>query len=433
MKQLQTFFKKMQLVRCHLLKTSSDDDVRLLYEAREKRERAEREGTDPCLKQKWQPTIEVDIHLKAVEFSKMLNLKGAQSSNDTRGLGFGRVLQKYDSPAAEEREAMLREFEAQEEEARFVKCLTLQHACEWVKWDGLMEADRNWQELIMRDGDEDMFRFDMCATEDQLPTPSMLKTWGILKTAEQAKCKLCNIKQCSLSHILSRCNHGQFSALKSGRYTWRHDSVLLALFKGINMFKKRGAAKIKRGIKPEVKQTKFVSTEGNAFIGRSTFDPSVPLFEQSDDWELQFDLDFAKEGQYKNQPMPVHIVSSAKRPDALIFSNKLKKLVWIELTVPWEENVNKAYVRKKGKHNSLERDVKAAGWSVVPLCIEVTTRGYIHDSWGRMSKALGMLKSDSKFLRHSCSRVVKRCSYLLYQSRRFRDWVAGPLVEDYQY
>ena len=39
LKEMELFFKKMQLVKCHLLKTSSDEDVKMLYEAGERPEK----------------------------------------------------------------------------------------------------------------------------------------------------------------------------------------------------------------------------------------------------------------------------------------------------------------------------------------------------------------------------------------------------------
>ena len=90
---------------------------------------------------------------------------------------------------------------------------------------------------------------------------------------------------------------------------------------------------------------KFKSGSGAAFAAPSTSQEVVPLFEESDDWVLQFDLNF--DGQTKNKPFPAHIAASGRRPDGLIFSDKLKKVVWIELTSPWEENLTKSYTCKK--------------------------------------------------------------------------------------
>ena len=105
---------------------------------------------------------------------------------------------------------------------------------------------------------------------------------------------------------------------------------------------------------------------------------------------LQFDLNF--DGQTENKPFPAHIAASSLRPDGLIFSGKLKKVVWIELTSPWEENLIKSYTFDKTKYNKLEKFVKASGWTVVPLYVEVGFRGIINDTWparpGQNAKAV---------------------------------------------
>ena len=70
--------------------------------------------------------------------------------------------------------------------------------------------------------------------------------------------------------------------------------------------------------------------------------PAVKLqqspFELSDDWQLQFDLpqqdDDAKQECNPNQPLPPHIASTSKRPDGVMWSDKLKMVMWIELNSP---------------------------------------------------------------------------------------------------
>ena len=68
------------------------------------------------------------------------------------------------------------------------------------------------------------------------------------------------------------------------------------------------------------------------------------------------------------------LILTGRRPDGLIFSDKLKKVVWIELTSPWEENLTKSYTCKKAKYNKLEKLVKASDWTVVSLYVEVGSR-----------------------------------------------------------
>ena len=67
---------------------------------------------------------------------------------------------------------MIKAFEAQEEERRVMKNHSLEHSAEWAKWDDCMEQARDWQRLIHEDN-EALFGFEIAATDDQLPTPSL--------------------------------------------------------------------------------------------------------------------------------------------------------------------------------------------------------------------------------------------------------------------
>ena len=50
MKEMVPFFKNMQLIKCHLFKTSSDADVCELYQARSKREKKATQSSNPVVK-----------------------------------------------------------------------------------------------------------------------------------------------------------------------------------------------------------------------------------------------------------------------------------------------------------------------------------------------------------------------------------------------
>ena len=75
--------------------------------------------------------------------------------------------------------------------------------------------------------------------------------------------------------------------------------------------------------------------------------PAVKLpqgpFELSDVGQLQFDLPQqdgdAEQECNPGQPFPPHIASTIKRPDGITWSDKLKMLMWMELTSPWEANM----------------------------------------------------------------------------------------------
>jgi len=130
---------------------------------------------------------------------------------------------------------------------------------------------------------------------------------------------------------------------------------LLALYRAVREAVNRGRARLKRGIAEQPHQTTFVSSGLLSPVGsvesssqtadvskgkkvHSVSSPQKALFESSDDWAIQFDIDVPEDAQMKGQPFPAHIAAVAKRPDGLIYSEKLKKLVYIELTAVGREH-----------------------------------------------------------------------------------------------
>ena len=117
-----------------------------------------------------------------------------------------------------------------------------------------------------------------------------------------------------------------------------------------------------------------------------------------------------------------------------MWSNKLKTVVWIELTSPWEENMSSWHMKKHYKYNKLAIAIKAKGWTAIPLCVEVGARGYINSTpWEHMRKELGMRNRESKSLNARVAKVAQRCSKYIYQSRKNKEWVVRPLLNAYSY
>ena len=50
-----------------------------------------------------------------------------------------------------------------------------------------------------------------------------------------------------------------------------------------------------------------------------------------------------------------------------------------EFTTPWEENLTKEHFEKHSNGRKLERTVKAKGWDMFPLCVQVGAQGYINN------------------------------------------------------
>jgi hypothetical protein len=105
----------------------------------------------------------------------------------------------------------------EEQHVRHASCLRRQGV--WTKWENVIPFDLSWENLIYGPGPR-FISFLLNTQMNSVRTPDMLKLWGYV---ESAACKLCGAMQCTLHHILVNCQH----ALEQGRYTWRHDSVLM--------------------------------------------------------------------------------------------------------------------------------------------------------------------------------------------------------------
>ena len=157
-----------------------------------------------------------------------------------------------------------------------------------------------------------------------------------------------------IKHILSRCQTAQVD----GRYRWCHDQILketvevvsTAISTNTPNYEKNLIKFVRAGIKSKPKEK-----------------PAPNALSLTIDWELRADLE-------TRLKFLDHIAQTSLSPDILIFSNKIKKIIIWELTVPWKEFVEEAYARKKLKYELLET-CKNNGWNASCTPIEVGSRG----------------------------------------------------------
>ena len=224
-----------------------------------------------------------------------------------------------------------------------------------------------------------------------------------------------------------------------GRYLWRHDSILLAIYETVLQVVNRANARVKRGIsqpesvgisftsksslhsdseeKTEVKSVKWKTATGSSSL--------ASVLEQSDDWVLQVDLTIPGDGQKKNTPFPAHIgdgeFATPSRPDIIIF-NELKSLLYIEMASPRDGPRMMEAHREKERKYIREGLHSIPGWSTTPLCVEVGARGTTSNTFHHMCKALGMSSRESKRLGKKARTVATRCSYFIFLSRKLTEW-----------
>ena len=150
------------------------------------------------------------------------------------------------------------------------------------------------------------------AATNSLATPDNLSRWG---RNVDPRCKHCTHSPCTLGHLLSNCK----VALDQGRFTYRHDQVLLYLLKTL-------AA-------PELEGLTFHS-----------------------------DLEGWKTGGGSISP---EIIVTSQRPDLVILDKRKTQteIHLVELTVPFDtiKGIEKARDRKNERYTALASDIREQG------------------------------------------------------------------------
>ena len=174
-------------------------------------------------------------------------------------------------------------------------------------------------------------KFVLHASINWVKTPELLNLWGYTNSSA---CCLCQAEKCTLHHILSNCP----VALTSKRYTWRHDSVLLHIQKALEILITDSNSK-KETPTPHISQC-FV--KAGSKITKSSKKPKLvaSALKRASDWKLLVDFD------HDQVVFPPEILSTNERPDIVIWSIKLQKVILIELTCCAEEGMSSAQLRK---------------------------------------------------------------------------------------
>ena len=129
------------------------------------------------------------------------------------------------------------------------------------------------------------------------------------------------------------------TALAQGHYRWRHDIVLRQLADILEQERRR-----KRNTKKKACPAINFVKEGQT--GKKTKATTTSILDESDCSEMKVDLG--------RQLVFPNIIHTAHRPDIVIWSPNDRKLVMVELTVPWETRCEEAYERKMAKYTELQ-------------------------------------------------------------------------------
>nr|XP_032515250.1 uncharacterized protein LOC116768606 [Danaus plexippus plexippus] len=230
-----------------------------------------------------------------------------------------------------------------------------------------------------------------------LPDQSNLVRWG--KGTEKT-CYICGKAVGTARHLLVGCK----VLLDSGQYSRRHDRVLEIIREAVSL----SVARAQKGITTNERSVGFVR-EGTRAIKTNVKPYSI--LKAATDWTIMMDT---CEKQYK---IPEDICASASRPDIFMYSRILKRVVMIELTVPWETNIPKDHTIKVNKYYELTNELTRNRFVVDLYAVEVGARGITAKSLYNLLKDLGLSRTHINSFLERTSKAALVGSFQIWLGR----------------
>ena len=334
-----------------------------------------------------------------------------QGQNGTSGLGFGRRQNKPLS-RKDHRSLLVSSVKANVAEARTTLLRKTPMSGNFLRWENLSPATTNLNYQILNMSEAEL-SFVLNAQAQSLPDPSNLRRWGC---NVNARCLVCGKPNSTAKHITNGCS----TALKQGRYGWRHDNLLCLLLPVIADL----VATANRSKPSTPERIRFLAEGVNPKnLNWKNRPVSWSLLSSANDWQFQVDL--------KDNPLmfpPITGVTTNLRPDIVIWSIALKTVIWGELSCPLEELILEAYIRKTQRYLSLEIALIVKGWRVHAFPFEVGSLGFVGHSLKKFLSVIGLRGSRQRTVIQELSSVARRSSFHIWQSRRSPTWVSPPLL-----
>ncbi len=240
------------------------------------------------------------------------------------------------------------------------------------------EADSTWLSTIFN-MPRGLVQFALNASLNTLPSADNLRRWG---KRISARCLACRNGE-TLFHVLNGCT----VYLQQGRYTWRHNSVLLYIYNTLS-----------------------------------------ELLQQRDGYsEVLVDLP----GYQQGNTIPADVIPTNQIPDLVVLDRENRRITIFELTVPFETNLTQSEVRKVNKYAALVADVEATGFECQMIHLTVGSRGLVTTPNRTAIEKLmpdGTSKGTLTEIYRTLNKIALSASYSIFYARLQPTWRSPPLL-----
>ena len=132
-------------------------------------------------------------------------------------------------------------------------------------------------------------------------------------------------------------------------------------------------------------------------------------------WKIATDLD---------ELLIFPIVATLQRPDIVIWNSERKVVHLLELTVPWESNLDAAEERKERRYEGLVDACEEQGWTADHSRLVVRARGYVDRKLLQLFRhEMGFTPNEVKQMREEVQRAAERASLFIWLKRDDASWL----------
>ena len=131
-------------------------------------------------------------------------------------------------------------------------------------------------------------------------------------------------------------------------------------------------------------------------------------------WELASDLNGAR------RPFP--IIPTIQKPDIFLWNYEEKMLELVELTVPFEANIDEACERKTVRYEDLVKDCCFEGWKTWHSPIEVGCRGFVGFRLRKWFLKTGFTEKHTKNILKRIQETAEKASHWIWIKRDDASW-----------
>jgi len=302
------------------------------------------------------------------------------------GIGWSKHVWFSKATCEERRKLVADEVKSTEEERRQAQSVSQAQQGRWSAWEDVNQRKLKWSDIWSMESSR--LSFLLNSVYDQLPSPVNLVRWKLTTSDQCAECS----SRGTLKHILCGCAKGL------RRYTWRHNQVLRCLEKiCVDAVSRADSGEAAQPVVRGVARRGFGMGEG---------------------WKIITDLD-------RQMRVPQVIVLTRQRPDLILFSEKQKETIMMELTVPWEENMTWAHERKLDRYEDLRMDCAGRGWRCEVFAVEVGCRGFLGKSAVKFLERIGLTSKHLRTAQKEIGQEAEAASAWIWEQHCLRKQQGG--------